>query len=261
MSLIALVLGLILVESLLADLSASFRVSESAVVAIGETVDVVEGSVARIDESLDAASASLRSVATAADIANEGLVDVAGFLEEDLPNDIEAILVAMPAAIQTASAIDSTLSALSFFGVGYSPEEPFDDSLRRVERALSDMPDDLRAQSETIRALVPAVGSLGRQTERLAEAIDEIEADLDEIGDLVVSYRVTIAEAQTSIEETSSSLGDQAWLLRLLIVLLALGGVAVGSALISLARGLERIPEVVFDDEPAPALPRRSSTS
>jgi hypothetical protein len=257
-SLAALVIGLVLVESLLADLSASFRVSQSAIEAVGETIEVVDGSVSRIDDSLDAASASLVSVATAAGIATDGLEDVAVFLEEDLPADVEAILVAMPAAIQTAEAIDGTLSALAFFGVDYDPEEPFDDSLRRVEDALAEMPDELRAQSATIRALIPALSELGKQTGGLAQAIFEIEGDLTEIRDLVASYRITVEEAQTSIDETNSNLGNNAWLLRLMLVILALGGVVIGSALISVGRAVDRLPSVV--PEPDPALPRRSTT-
>lgn len=257
-SLFALIIGLVLVESLLTDLTASFRVSESAIVAIGETIEVVDASVSRIDESLDAASASLASVGTAAGIASDGLEDVAVFLEEDLPADVEAILVAMPAAIQTAEAIDGTLSALAFFGVDYNPEEPFDDSLRRVEGALAELPDEFRAQSATIQALIPSVRELGRQTDSLAEAVDAIETDLTEIHQLVGSYRITVDEAQASIEETNSNLGEKAWLLRLLVVLMSLVGIVVGSALISLGRTLDDL--VVVGPEPDPALPRRSTT-
>lgn len=256
-SLISLLIGLVLVESLFTDLAASFRVSESAIEAIGETIEVVDGSVSQIDESLDAASASLESVATATDIATVGLEDVAVFLEDDLPADVEAILVAMPAAIQTAEAIDGTLSALAFFGVDYNPEEAFDVSLRRVQDALAEMPDELRSQSATIRALIPSVGELGEQTGRLAEAVDAIEADLDEIHTLVGTYRVTVEEAQSSIAETNSSLGDKAWLLRLMLVILALGGVSVGWALISMGRAFDAF--VVTVREPDPALPRRTS--
>lgn len=257
-SLFALVIGLVLVESLFTDLTASFRVSESAIVAIGETIDVVDDSVSRIDESLDAASASLASVGTAAAIASDGLEEVVVFLEEELPGDVEAILVAMPAAIQTAEAIDGTLSALAFFGVDYNPEEPFDDSLRRVEEALAKLPDELRAQSATIQALIPSVRELGRQTDRLAEAVDAIETDLTEIHQLVGSYRITVDEAQASIEETNSNLGEKVWLLRLLVVLISLVGIVVGSALISLGRTLDDL--VVLAPEPDPALPRRSTT-
>jgi hypothetical protein len=258
-SLLSMVIGLVLVESLFTDLSASFRVSQSAIEAISETIEVVDDSVSQIDESLDAASASLVSVATAAEIATSGLEDVATFLEEDLPADVEAILVAMPAAIQTAEAIDGTLSALAFFGVDYNPEEPFDVSLRRVENALDDMPADLRAQSETVRALIPSVGELGEQTGQLAEAIDAIDNDLTEISSLAGSYRVTVEEAQASIEETNSSIGEQAWLVRLLVVILGLGGVIVGIALMSMGRALDELG-LVRVREVDPALPRRSST-
>lgn len=257
-SLFALVIGLVLVESLFTDLTASFRVSESAIVAIGETLDVVDDSVSRIGESLDAASASLASVGTAAAIASDGLEDVAVFLEEELPADLETILVAMPAAIQTAEAIDSTLSALAFFGVDYNPEEPFGDSLRRVEEALAELPDELRAQSATIQALIPSVRELGRQADSLAETVDAMETDLTEIHQLVGSYRITVDEAQASIEETNSNLGEKVWLLRLLIVLISLVGIVVGSALISLGRTLDDL--VVLAPEPDPALPRRSTT-
>lgn len=257
-SLFALVIGLVLVESLFTDLTASFRVSESAIVAIGETLDVVDDSVSGIGESLNAASASLASVGTAAAIASDGLEDVAVFLEEELPADVETILVAMPAAIQTAEAIDGTLSALAFFGVDYNPEEPFDDSLRRVEEALAELPEELRAQSAAIQALIPSVRELGRQTDSLAEAVDAMETDLTEIHQLVGSYRITVDEAQASIEETNSNLGEKVWLLRLLVILISLVGVVVGSALISLGRTLDDL--VVLGSEPDPALPRRSTT-
>ena len=141
-SVVGLALGLVLVGALADDLRATVSLSRSAIGAIGDTIEVLDDAAERIDESLDAAAGSVSSASATAEATAEALQEVASFLEGELPEQLESIRQSMPAAIQAAGAIDGTLRALSLFGVDYSPDEPFDDSLRRVETALSGLPDD-----------------------------------------------------------------------------------------------------------------------
>jgi hypothetical protein len=227
--------------------------SRSTVDAVGETIDVLDDAAGRIDESLDAAVGSISGASATALTAATGLEDVAVFLEDQLPEQLESIRQSMPAAIQAAGAIDGTLRALSFFGVDYSPDEPFDESLRRVETALTGLPEDLRSQSEILRALVPAATELSVESDRLARALEALQVDLGNLQDLTDSYQITVSQAEATIRDTEASLDATTRLLRAMVIAAAIAGLAVGSALIVIGRTLAPI---VVVDQPDPRPPR-----
>jgi hypothetical protein len=251
--LVGLVLGLVLVGAMADDLRATVSLSRSAIGAIGDTIEVLDDAAGRIDESLDAAAGSVSSASATADATAKALQEVATFLETELPDQLDSIRQSMPAAIQAAGAIDGTLSALSLFGVDYSPDEPFDDSLRRVETALSGLPDDLRLQSESLRRLAPAADELSAEADRLAVALTGLREDLGSLDGLTDSYLVTVEQAETTIADTESSLAGTAWLLRVLLIAAAVAGLAVGGALIVIGRTL--VPVVVIEETDVDRLP------
>ena len=235
-SISALVLGLLVVQVGASDLRATLEVSGEAMEAIVDTVDVIEDVTSEIRDSIDAAADGVNGVSATATIGAESIEEVAVFLEEDLPDDLEAIRRAMPAAVQAAGAIDGTLRALRFVGVSYSPEEPFDDSLRSVEAALADMPDDLRSQSESLRNLVPAATRLAGEADRLALALTRLGDDLATLEGITQTYDQTLTEASATIDLTGSKLDRNLWLLRIALAAMAIAGVALGVGLIAMSR-------------------------
>jgi hypothetical protein len=235
-SISALVLGLLVVQVGASDLRATLEVSGEAMEAIVDTVDVIEDVTSEIRDSIDAAADGVSGVSATATIGAESIEEVAVFLEEDLPDDLEAIRRAMPAAVQAAGAIDGTLRALRFVGVSYSPEEPFDDSLRSVEAALADMPDDLRSQSESLRNLVPAATRLAGEADRLALALTRLGDDLATLEGITQTYDQTLTEASATIDLTGSKLDRNLWLLRIALAAMAIAGVALGVGLIAMSR-------------------------
>jgi len=235
-SIIALAVGLLMVQVGARDVRATLEVSGEAMEAVVGTVDVIEDAATDIRDSIDAASDGVSGVSATATIGAESIEEVAVFLEEDLPADLEAIHSAMPAAIQAAGAIDGTLRALSFVGVSYSPEEPFDDSLRTVEAALADMPDDLRNQTDSLRKLVPAATRLAGEADRLALALTRLGDDLETLEGVTQTYDQTLTEASATIERTGSTLDRNLWLLRIALVAMAIAGVALGVGLIAMSR-------------------------
>jgi enamine deaminase RidA (YjgF/YER057c/UK114 family) len=235
-SISALVLGLLVVQVGASDLRATLEVSGEAMEAIVDTVDVIEDVTSEIRDSIDAAADGVSGVSATATIGAESIEEVAVFLEEDLPADLDAIRRAMPAAVQAAGAIDGTLRALRFVGVSYSPEEPFDDSLRSVEAALADMPDDLRSQSESLRNLVPAATRLAGEADRLALALTRLGDDLAKLEGVTQTYDQTLTEASATIDMTGSKLDRNLWLLRIALAAMAIAGVALGVGLIAMSR-------------------------
>jgi methyl-accepting chemotaxis protein len=165
---IGLVVGLMVIESSTSDLRASLEVSRSAVRTIGDTVDIAAELAEGTTDAMRSASRAAASAGAATRNAAEGIDGVASFLRQDLPEDIDAIRRALPGAIGAADAIDSTLGALSFVGLDYSPEEPFGESLRRIQSALDELPAEVRAQSEALALLAPAAEEVAGDVEDLA---------------------------------------------------------------------------------------------
>jgi hypothetical protein len=230
-SIIALILGLFLVETGASDFRDSVKVSNEAVEAVLETVDLVSDSTVQIQEGIDAAASGVAGVSATAVVGAGSIEEVATFLETDLPENISAIRSSMPAAIQAASAIDGTLRALRFVGVDYAPDEPFDDSLRSVESALGRLPEDLTDQAESLRDLVPVAAGLAGEADRLALALSQMADDLVGIQDVAASYDATLTKAISTIENTEASIDRSLWLLRIMMVVFAIGAVSVGLGL------------------------------
>jgi hypothetical protein len=244
-SVVGLVVGLVLVDSVSGDLGGSVGLSESALQSVDETLDLLEGVAAEVDEGLATAADSIDGAAVGVETAAGRLEDVADFLDGELQANIEAIHGSMPAAIQAASAIDATLRALSLLGVDYNPEEPFDVSLMAVEAALADLPGQLGAQAEAIRALVPVSREFAGDAATMAESFSSLAVELATSNELIDSYRATLAQAEGVVDETGSSLTANIWLIRLMIVMMALTGAGLAIGMIVLGRGLGAVPEVV----------------
>lgn len=242
-SVLGLGVGLLLVESFAADLNASVRVSQSAMGAISETIAVVDEVADGTTRSLTSASRSVSSVSETVGSTAETLEGVASFIEDDLPGDLESIREAFPAAIQAASAMDTAMRALSLFGVDYDPEEPFAESLRKVELALAELPSELRSQSEAMRRLIPSANELAVESLGLGADLESLSSSMEGFRRLTEDYQAILDEAEITIEETSVSLGAQTWLFRVLVVLTALVGVLIGFALLWLARWVEVVAE------------------
>lgn len=235
---VGLILGMLLVGSLTRDFRASLDVSRSAIGTIGETVEML----AEVNE---AASGALGSASTAADSAAvstrdavDGLEDLAIFMEEDLPADLEAIRSALPGAIDAADAVDATLGALSLIGVDYAPDEPFGESLRRIEQALEGLPEEVRSQGSSFGLLIPSARSMADDVEVLAADLEELNSALLEVDGLADSYTVAVSEAEVAVENASSSLDRTVLFLRLMVVVAAMAAVVVGLALLDINRQL-----------------------
>jgi chromosome segregation ATPase len=236
LSVVGLLAGLFLVQSVADEARASVSVSRSALEAMRQTVDLVDDVAADTAASLDSASGSVAQVSATVEQTVTALETMAAFLETELPETLETVRTSMPAAIQTADAVDSTLRALSLFGVGYDPEEPFGESLARVDRALASLPAEVRAQGEAMRELIPSASQLVEESDALATSMTGLEQSLDGFGALTEDYEATLTEAETTIATTDTSMGTSIWILRALILVAGLLGVLAGAAITTLGR-------------------------
>lgn len=239
LSVIGVAIGLIMVQNLSRDVRASTMVSSSALDAIGQTIETIDEVAAGTSASLDSTAASVSSASSTLDGAVTAIEGVADFLDQELPVTLDSIQMSMPAAIQAANAVDGTLRALSFVGVDYDPEEPFGESLARVNTALSSLPDEIRTQSETLRLLIPSAEQLSADTDSLSTSLDNVKEALSGFTSLTETYEITISDAETTIVETTDSVDTSIWMIRALIVAAGVVGILVGLVLWSLAQRLD----------------------
>lgn len=235
-SLIGLVLGWVIVDSVLARLEGPVRLSVATLDAIEETLGVVDSVTTQLADGLITAGESLDAASATAAESTGSLGALADFLDGDLVTNIEAIQGTMPAAIQAAGAIDSTLRALSLLGVDYDPEQPFDEALMAIDAALEGLPGQLSAQAGAVRELVPSAERFSADAAIIAASMTAMGEDLERSGEVLESYQVTIDEARVIIEDTESSFSSNVWMLRGLVLMAGITGVALSAGLLALGR-------------------------
>lgn len=235
-SLVGLVLGWVIVDSVIARLEGPVRISVATLDAIEETLGVVDSVTSQLQEGLTTAGESLDAASTAAAQSTGSLTALADFLDGDLVTNIEAIQGTMPAAIQAAGAIDSTLRALSLLGVDYDPEQPFDEALTAIDAALEGLPGQLSAQAGAVRDLVPSADRFSEDAATIAASMTAMGDDLERSGEVLDSYRATIDEARAIIEDTEASFSTNLWMLRGLVLLAGIAGVALSTGLMASGR-------------------------
>jgi hypothetical protein len=212
---LALERSLTLTSDTLEGLQASITVAE-------DTVALVEGGLAQAETTTRTLVGTVQEGA----VILEGTADLT---EGRLADSLESVEESMPSLVQVAGVVDTTLRALSAipFGPDYSPSEPFDESVREIQRGLVGVPDDLRAQAALIREAAGNLDELGEGTALIAEDLLAIREGMAGAVEVLGSYTATATEAEAMIADTRTGLGSQMGWARVLVTVLGLS-VAAG---------------------------------
>lgn len=226
--LVGAVVGLRLLGLLDDALEDSLGVSAAAVDALGASVEVAGETLQALDTTLADTARTTRDLGTSLTDAEAVLYATADLSEDDIAGGLAAVQDSLPALIQVASVIDTTLNALSAvpFGPDYDPNEPFPDSLRALQGELDGMPEALIEQAELIRDGADSFGTVRRGTGDIADGLDELHATISSAGDLIDDYATTAGDARDLVTGNQAALDRQLSWARGLVVLLALSFVA-----------------------------------
>ncbi|GGI06172.1 hypothetical protein [Egicoccus halophilus] len=226
--LLGTVVGLGFLTSLDRALQDSLGVTTDAVDALGGSVEVAGDTLAILERTLSTTAATTRDLGVGLRDAEAVLTATAELSEQDLAGSLEAVQGSLPALIQVASVIDTTLGALSAipFGPDYDPTQPFDDSLRAVQVELDGVPDSLREQAGLIREGATSLGAVREGTGDIADDLEELQTTLASASGLVGSYAATAAEARAVVTDNQAALERQLAWARVLVVVLGLSFVA-----------------------------------
>jgi len=227
--LVAGVLGIGIVVALGNSMERSLAVTADAVTAADDTVALAAETIGVVSDSFDTLVPSAELAASAFDDANTVFGDTVEVVTVDVPDGLDAVVDALPAIERVAAIIDNTLGFLSFVGVDYNPEVPFDEAVSELEVAIGDLPQQLRDQAEPLASLQEDFASFGTAAADIAGDLAALQTQLDEAQDLLDTYADTTEAATVVIDDIRSALEWQRWLALFVVVLVtaALAGLQV----------------------------------
>lgn len=179
----------------------SLVVTSDALVAVAETVEVAASSIGTVRGSLSSVAAAADDLSLTVDASTRVLTEVAALTATEIPESLEAFQDSLPALISVGGAIDGTLRTLSFFGVEYNPERPFDEALAALGTSLEGVPERLREQSTNLETATLGIEGVVDNTEDIAESIAALDADIQITEQLLSEYRITTGQAARLVSE------------------------------------------------------------
>lgn len=221
------VVGPVMVGRLGAAAQESLAVTSEALGAVAETVEVAASSIGTVRSSLTAVSDAAADLSSTVDATTQVLDEVAALTANEIPESLEAFQDSLPALISVGGAIDGTLRTLSFFGVDYDPERPFDEALGALGQSLDGVPERLRAQSENLEDATTGIQGVVRNTDDIARSIGDLDADLSSTEELLSEYRITTGEAAQLVTEARDDVRLGVLVSQVLLVLFGLAFAAV----------------------------------
>ena len=222
LSLAGTVVGLRLLGGLDAAVRDSIALTADALEVVDRSVEVTEGAVGSLTDALGSTEAAARQVATGVGDAVGVLDATADLTEGEIAASLQEVEDALPALIEVAEVIDGTLSALSNVGVDYDPDEPFDDSLRAIQREVDGLPEALRTQAQLVREASSSLAGVRRATLAIADDLARLEAALRDARGLMEEYSATAAGARAVVDRRAGDLDGDVRLARALVVALGL---------------------------------------
>jgi len=217
--LVAGVLGAVLVVAAGSSMERSLDVTADAVAAADETVALAAETVGVVSDSFDTLVPSAELAASAFEDAHDVFGDTVKVVTVDVPDGLDAVVDALPAIESVAAIIDNTLGFLSFLGVDYNPEVPFDEAVAELEVAIGDLPQQLRDQAEPLASLHDDFASFGTSASDIADDLAALQTSLDEAQGLLDTYAETTEAATAVIADIRSDLAWQRWVALLAVVL------------------------------------------
>lgn len=225
-TLVGTVVGVTVLGSLDRSVRDSVVVTADALDALTATIEIADDVVGEVSSTLFDAALASRAAAGAAESTVDVLDGAAAVTGTEVAGSLESVEAALPALIDVAAVIDSTLGALDRLPVGptYDPAVPFDDALRDVQQQLDGLPSSLRDQAALLRDGADELGDVGRSARFLGDDLEDLARTLDDTQEVLAEVGATAAAAAATLDEGAAGLTGGITALR---VLVAVAGMAL----------------------------------
>ncbi|MGD2104895.1 MAG: hypothetical protein PVJ55_07275 [Anaerolineae bacterium] len=191
-----------------------WRAADDVSAAADDTLLLMSDTLKDLDRSLDVASTTLDGAVVAVDGLYTTTLDVgqtlsstgrtvdemAGLAEDDLPESLEASLVALDALEETSAVIDQLLRGLRQLGVGsYDPAIPLDQAVAEAVAGLQPVPGSLRAMGEGLYETSASLEQVQGGIALMADHMVGIRRNLVDADAALSSHRATLRRLDTRI--------------------------------------------------------------
>lgn len=222
-SIIGVVVGFRFVDGIGAALDETLTLAASGVSTTSDTLALTKQTVEQAEQGIDTVVVMAENLATTVDDTRPLLDDVSTVATSNVPDSLEAVENSIPALVEVAGAIDSTLQTLEAFqfsrsvlgvefafdlGIDYQPEQPFDESVAQIGTSLEGVPDSLRAlesdltlANENLATISGNILTISEDLATINESIGELPSLIDDYIALVEDINDLIARAQENINQ------------------------------------------------------------
>jgi hypothetical protein len=223
-----------------------WRAAEDVTLAADDTLVLVSDTLEDVNRSLDVASSTLDGAAVAAAGLYTTTLDVsrtlsstrvtvdemAGLVEDDLPQSMEASLVALEALEETAAVIDQLLRALQQLGLGnYDPDLPLDRAVAEAAAGLEPVPTSLRAMGAGLYETGASLQQVQGGIRLMGDHVLGIRQNVVDAGAALSSHRSTLEQLQTRVgiarRAVDRPIQAVAWGATLLLIWIGLSQLAI----------------------------------
>jgi len=225
-ALVGVVAGWIFVGAMGSAVTDTVTISRRVLTTVGDTTTDIDGVFGDVAASLRDVQITLADTSLTLTRASVITRNLGGVVAEDVPESVDAIRATIPALIDTARVIDTTMRGLSFFGVDYDPEVPLDESLRVIETQLGEIPTLLRAQQDTLSEVAGDLGVFSSSTLEISDDLAAIRVRLADASTVLDGYGTIVADSAGLLDELESRVAGGVGLIRALLVFVGLGAAA-----------------------------------
>lgn len=241
------VVGTRLLGRLDATLDDSVAVTATTLDALATTVDLAEDALGQAATTLEdsaRAAVTVRDATEATVAVLDGAADVTG---EQVAGSLTAVSDALPALVETAAVVDTTLSALDVLPLGpdYDPDVPLDVALRDVQRELDGLPVALEAEADLLRDAADRLDEVSAATGTVTVDLRLLGGTLGDARDLLGELEEATDQAATIVGDGTSGLAGDLTTVRVLLVVAGVAA-AIGQ-LVPLLGGLALLRPELLD--------------
>jgi methyl-accepting chemotaxis protein len=225
---------------------AVWRTAENVRTAADDTLHAASSTLDEIDHSLDLASTilddagfAITSLYTTTLEVNRTLSttqvaidEMADLTEDEVPQSVEASLMALDALEDSAGLIDRLLRSLAQLGIGsYNPAVPLDQTVAEARAGLVVVPASLRTMGAGLQETSESLSDIQEGVASMADTTIAFQGDLDEAEAAISIHRRTVDDVQNRIQNARESLEPAtevvAWGVTILLIWIGVSQLAI----------------------------------
>jgi hypothetical protein len=133
--------------------------------------------------ALDSSNQALRSVGTSLNDAQPLLSSIGDMLGSQAPDAISTARQSLTNAQSGAQSMDRVLSSLSFFGIGYNPEQPLAQGLADTADSLAPLPQALKDASNHLATTQKDISQVSQDVLQVSDDLANMSAQIEPVAE------------------------------------------------------------------------------